>query len=337
VSLAGQFSPQPEKSVNLANKITICASGGVVLATAGAIASVYLISHSSRVNELQSLTSSTLQQAEAVAADMDELHGKGAFNTGALERSLGNVKTGDYQSSALYRTIPVVASWSSVRGVAQSKGFTFLTPSRPDVPARNPKNHTADFAEAFRAFAAGREEYFAEDSATNTLTLARPVKLVAGCLGYHGDPAASASHDGRDTLGFPMENLHAGDIKGAFILKAPMTRDPVVLASMGRITIVGLSVLIVVVGCFQVLNRRLIVRPLHAISQELMEGASRVRSASGQLEEASQAIAAGAVEQAAPVAETSASTLEINSLTQANADNAKPADALMEEAAGGVN
>lgn len=323
--------------MSLANKITLCASGGVVLATAGAIASVYLISHNNRVNELRSLMSSTIQQAETVATNMDELHARGAFDTHALARNLATVQGGEYRSSVLYGTIPVVAGWNSVKDVAQSKGFTFLTPARPDLPARNPKNHSGDFAEAFRALATGQEEYFAEDSATNMLMLARPVKLVAGCLGCHGDPATSPTHDGRDALGFPMENLHVGDLKGAFVLKAPMTRDPVVLASMERITIVGVIVLVIVVVCFQVLNRRLIVRPLHAISQELMEGASRVRSTSGQLEDASQAIAAGAVEQAATVEETSASTVEINSMTQANADNAKSAAALMAEASGSVD
>jgi hypothetical protein len=325
------------EAVNLAHKITICASAGVVLATAGAITSVYLISHGNRVNELRSLMSSTIQQAETVTANMDELHSKGAFNTGVLARSLATVQAGDYRSSVLYRTIPVVAGWNSVTNVAKSKGFTFLTPARPDLPARNAKNRRADFVDAFRAFAAGQEEYFAEDPATNTLILARPVKLTAGCLGCHGDPATSATHDGRDALGSPMENMRVGDIKGAFVLRVPMTRDPVVLASMERITLVGLTVLVVVAGCFQLLNQRLIVKPLHVISQELIEGASRVRSASGQLDDASQAIAAGAVEQAATVEETSASTVEITSMTQATADNAKSAAALMEEAAGGVN
>lgn len=323
--------------MNLANKITICASAGVLLATAGAIANVYLISHGNRVNELRSLMSSTLQQAESVTANMDELHARSAFNTAVLTGSLAGVQGRDYRSSVLYRTIPVVAGWESVKGVAKSKGFTFLTPSRPDLTARNPKNHSAEFAEAFRAFANGQEEYFAEDSATNTLILARPVKVTSGCLGCHGDPATSATHDGRDPLGTPMENMRAGDVKGAFVLKAPMTKDPVVLASMERITIVGLGVLVIVVACFQLLNRRLIVKPLHGITRELLEGASRVRGASSQLEEASQSIAAGAVEQAATVEETSASTVEINSMTQANADNAKSAAALMEEAAGGVD
>ena len=185
-------------------------------------------------------------------------------------------------------------------------GFTFLTPSRPDVTPRNPANRSDEFADAFRAFAAGQSEYFAHDPSTNTLILARPVKLVDGCLGCHGDPATSPTHDGRDAVGTPMEGMHAGKIKDAFVLKAPMTKDPVVIASMKTITGIGLSVLLVVIVVFQVLNRRLIVRRLKAVSQALQGGASRLRSASGQLEESGQAIAAGAIEQAATVEETSA-------------------------------
>lgn len=88
-----------------------------------------------------------------------------------------------------------------------------------------------------------------------------------------------------------MENLRAGNIKGAFVLKARMTRDPVVIASMERITLIGLAVLVIVAAFFQALNRRMIVKPLHAISQELLDGASRIRATSARLEEASQSIA----------------------------------------------
>jgi len=319
--------------MNLANKITLCAGGGVVLATAGAIVSVYMISHRNRVNEFHGLMSSIIQQAETVTANMDELHVKNAFNTASLAHNLANVRASDYRSSVLYSTIPVVAGWQSVKGVAKTKGLVFLTPSRPDLQARNPKNHTDEFNEVFRALAGGSEEYFAEDSAKNTLVLARPVRLTASCLVCHGDPATSATGDGRDPLGAPMENLRAGDLKGAFILKAPMSRDPVVMASMERITVIGLVVLVLVVASFQWLNKRLIVRPLRAISEELTGGASQVRGTSTQLEEASQAIAAGAVEQAATVEQTSASTVEIHSMTQANADNAKHAASQMAEAA----
>jgi methyl-accepting chemotaxis protein len=79
------------------------------------------------------------------------------------------------------------------------------------------------------------------------------------------------------------------------------------------------------------------VKPLLAISQDLLDGASLVRSTSGQLEESSQSIAAGAIELAATVEETSASTVEINAMTQASADHAKSATALMEQPSAGVN
>lgn len=139
--------------MKLGTKITLCAGGGVVLATAGAILTVYSISHANRVNELRSLMSSTIQQAETVAATMDDLHLRGAFNAANLS---GAASSGDYRNSVLYKSIPVVAAWDSVKTIAKGKGFEFLTPCRPDLKARNPKNQTNDYDEAFRLFAGGR-------------------------------------------------------------------------------------------------------------------------------------------------------------------------------------
>ncbi|MFN7998665.1 MAG: methyl-accepting chemotaxis protein [Bryobacteraceae bacterium] len=323
--------------MNLGNKIVLFASSGVVLATAGAIASVYMISHENRVNELKTLMSSTIQQAETVTSNMDKLHIQGAFNTEKLNADLHSQRVGTYRDTSLYHSIPVVAGWESVNRVAGARRFKFFTPSRPDLRPRNQKNQLPAFDQIFRTFARGDNEYFAEDSATNTLILARPVKLTEGCLSCHGDPSRSLTHDGRDPLGVPMENLQAGEIKGAFILEAPMTRDAVVMASMGRISLIGSLVLVIVVIGFRFLNRRLIVQPLEGIAGELNSGSSRLGEACSQLLESSQSIASGAVEQAATIEETSASAVEINSMTQANADKAKSAARLMAEASGGVD
>ena len=46
--------------MKLATKITVAAGGSVVLATIGAIGTVYFISHGNRVNELRALMSSTI-------------------------------------------------------------------------------------------------------------------------------------------------------------------------------------------------------------------------------------------------------------------------------------
>jgi methyl-accepting chemotaxis protein len=319
--------------MRLGTKITLCASGGVVLATVGAILTVYSISHENRVNELKSLMSSTIQQAETVAATMDDLHQRGAFNAAALA---GGGAAGDYRNSVLYKSIPVVAAWDSVKTIARTKGFEFLTPCRPDLHARNPKNQTNGYDEVFRAFSNGADEYFMEDSQSNTLILLRPVRLSAGCVQCHGDPASSATHNGLDAVGQPMENMHVGDIKGAFVLKAPMTKDAVVLASMRKITLAGGLVLILVVFGFALLNRRLIVKPLETVTEELAGGSTRIRSASENLAESSQSIARGASDQAASIQETSASTEEINSMTRKNADHSRSAAEMMVEAAQSV-
>jgi methyl-accepting chemotaxis protein len=313
--------------MRLATKITMSASCGVVLSTLGAIGTVYAISHGNRVNELRALMSSTLQQAETVMENVDALHQGGAFDLASLRNSMKQAQGGDFRSTVMYRAIPVVAGWSSVRTIAKAGGFQFLTPTRPGIAARNPENNNREFDAAFQAFAQGQSEYFAEDSKSNSLILARPVRIVAGCLECHGDPSTSPTRDGKDALGLPMENMHVGDIKGAFVLKAPMTRDAVVLASMEKITLVGLIILIVVVAGVWILNGRFIVKPLIHIANELTQDSAHLRQTSDHLAVASQSIASGATESAASIEETSATVTQINAMTEQTAHHAKSATA----------
>lgn len=315
--------------MNIGTKITVCAAGGVVLATLGAVTTVYVISRANRVNELRVLMSSTIQQAQGVTESMDALHESGAFDTGALAN--GVKQSQDFRTTVLYKAIPVVAGWDSVRGVAQASGFEFFTPTRPGTAARNPKNNTTEFDAAFRAFSNGQPEYFGVDSATNTLILARPIRTTAGCMKCHGDPAMSPTHDGRDILGFPMENMRIGDIKGAFVLKAPMSRDPVVIASMQKISVVGGVVLLLVVSGFWAFNQRWVVRPLTGIVATLAESAGRIRAAAEELASGSQSIASGAVRQAASIEEISAAATEIRSMTDQTVEHTAKASATVVE------
>lgn len=315
--------------MKLSEKITLCAASGVVLATVAAIGTVYSISRANRVNELRALMSSLIQQAETVTENVDSLHQSGAFSLETLRKSIHD--SGDFRKTMFYQAIPVVAGWSSLRRVTADRGFEFLTPVRPGVMPRNPKNDSQGLEAAFNAFAAGAPEYFAEDSNSNTLILARPARMTAGCLECHGDPATSPTHDGKDALGFRMENMKAGEIRGAFVLKAPMTRDPVVIASMEKITLAGSLVLVLVVVAFWALNRRVIVSPLRAIGQELSEGSDRIRSTSDVLASGSQSIASGAVEQAASIEQMSAAATEIDSMTQRSMDHSRSAAQLVKD------
>src|SRR5579864_1353593 len=89
--------------VKLSGKSTLCAAAGVVLATLAAIVTVYSISHANRVNELRSLMSSLIQQAETVTENVNALHQSGAFNTEALRKEAG--QAGDFRKTAFYQSI----------------------------------------------------------------------------------------------------------------------------------------------------------------------------------------------------------------------------------------
>jgi methyl-accepting chemotaxis protein len=69
------------------------------------------------------------------------------------------------------------------------------------------------------------------------------------------------------------------------------------------------------------------------LAENLATSAEEVRGASSQVSGVSQSLAQGSSEQAASLEETSASLEEMASMTRANADNARQADALMGEAA----
>ncbi|TXT46339.1 MAG: methyl-accepting chemotaxis protein [Limisphaerales bacterium] len=321
-------------TMNLNTKILVGAAVAVLATTVAAITTVYQLSSRNRVKELREQMSSVIQQSESVASNMDYMHKNEAFDKAGLvakaKQQIGTRSLKEaYADTSFYATIPVVAAWKTVEDSAKRYGYTFLTPSKPGIPARNPRNSNgAEFADAFKAFEKGEKEFFLHDKAKNELVLARPVHLTSSCLGCHGDPQKSASADGKDILGFPMENLKVDDIKGAFVLKAPLANDPVVAATMQTMALVGGLVLCVVLFGFYLFSRRAIVRPLNAAIDQIDTATGQTGAAAGQIASASTMLAEGASEQAASLEETSASLEEMASMTKRNADSAQNAKAL---------
>jgi len=314
--------------MKLGTRIMLAAAGAVALSTLCGIAVVFRLSKDARVAELHGKMTSIISQSEFVAESMDEMHRHHMFDMAAITReakaqAAGRPLSEVYRSTDLYKTIPIVAAWKSVLGAAERDHFTFRTPSRPGVRARNPDNESGEqFAAAFAAFAKGDKEYFLEDRSRDLLLLARPVRLQESCLTCHGDPAGSLTGDGRDPLGFPMENLKAGDLKGAFVLTAGIGHDPVVMATMSRMAVAGAAALAIVLIGFHYFNQRSIIRPLAVTIQRLEEATSNMACAAAEISNGSQAIADGAGDQAASLEQTSASLEEMASMTSQNAASA---------------
>ena len=269
-------------------------------------------------------------EAENVRESISHLGRSGAFDRKKL---LDEYKaSGDLRSSTLYQTIPVVAAWEAIAKAAQQMGYEFRITKHE---ARNPKNlPTADEEKILAVLERGDvPEYINVDRAANLITFARPIKLTADCLSCHGDPATSPTHDGKDILGFAMENWKAGEVHGAFVLKSSLEPvDQVVFHGMlHSLGWVGPVTLLVVVG-FYFLNRRYIVRPLRGSIDQIETACSETNQASAQISTASQSLAEGASEQAASLEETSASLEEMASMTRRNSEHAQQAKATASQA-----
>jgi len=324
--------------MNLGKKILLAVAVVVVATTLAAILTVYLIARSNRVAELKAGMQTVLVQADTVRGNMEFLHKSNAIDlTKLVAEAKTQFKTESlkdvYQQTALYKDVPIVAAWDSIREVAKSKGYEFQVLASPNAAARNPKNTAGpEAAPIFDAFKQGATEYFIDDSDRKQLILARPVVLTEGCLKCHGAPANSPTKDGRDALGFQMENMSTGDLRGAFVLKTPLKSDPVVIASMERITLVGSVMLIITLTSFFFFNRRQIERPLRSAIDKIKDASSGTAEAAGSVANISQSVADGASSQAASLEETSASLTEVASMTKRNAENADNAKQLAAQA-----
>jgi methyl-accepting chemotaxis protein len=311
--------------MSLGTKILLAALGAVICTVVLALVVQRNQIERQGVALLRDTMHATLVEAENVRESVSALGNNGAFDRAKL---LAEYKaTGDLRSSTLYRTVPVVAAWNAAAKAAAENGFHFRVTKNQ---ARNAKNlPTPDEALILARLEKGDlPEFFSAERSSDSIVLARPVKLTKDCLACHGDPATSPTGDGKDILGLPMENWKEGEVHGAFILK---TDFKAVDSSVRRAMVATIMWILPLAGFISVgflfFNRQVIVKPLLLISSSLSEGSAQVSSASGEVSSASQAIADGASQQAASLEETSASLEELSSMTKRNADNAQQAKA----------
>ena len=316
--------------MKLGNKIIVAAVASIALAVTAALIVQKRSIENQGIEMLRSAMHATLVEAESVRESVSQLGAGGAFDRKKL---LEEYKaSGDLRGSTLYKTIPVVAAWEAAGRAAKEDGFDFRIAKNQ---ARNSKNlPTPDEVPIVNALEKdGLKEYFKADRATNTIILARPVVLTQDCMACHGDPANSPTKDGKDMVGFAMENWKVGDVRGTFILKTDFARiDASVAKSMTTsLGWIGLLTVGIVAG-FAWMNQRMIVKPLRAATDMLTVGSNEIVSAAGQVSNASQSLASGASQQAASLEETGASIEELSSMTKRNAQSAGEARSIVQAA-----
>lgn len=310
--------------MKLSTKILLAASTAAVLTAISCIVTVYVTAKANRIASVEEEMGNILAQAENVIESMDHMHASGAFDLeGLLEEAIqqanGRPLKETYRNTTLYDAIPVVSAWKSVEAMAERKGFEFEIPTKPGIKARNPNNeYGGKFREMFDYFEHTPDLYIKEDYDLNEIITARPVKLQKSCLDCHGDPKTSPSGDGLDILGFPMEDMKQGDIKGAFVLRARMDNDQVVASTVAKASAVGFGVLVVVLVSFSVFNKRFITKPVWDVIMKLEATAGKASRASEEVSGSSNSLANGASDQAATIEETASSVETLGQMTAKN-------------------
>jgi methyl-accepting chemotaxis protein len=175
----------------------------------------------------------------------------------------GNINTmvpgGNFKS---LDQVPVVVAWSVAQRYANDKDMEFHTPSlHPRDPKHQPDNFERRALEAFQKDPSLKE--FSERGLENGkefMRYAQPVRLTEDCLMCHGDPLGQ-----KDPFGYAKEAMKAGDLRGAFAVKAS-TEGLVKTASSNSIALFlsSLLILLTAAGVVFGLVRRLVVKPLAA-------------------------------------------------------------------------
>ncbi|MEO0335105.1 MAG: methyl-accepting chemotaxis protein, partial [Pseudomonadota bacterium] len=168
-----------------------------------------------------------------------------------------------------------------------------------------------------------------EDTSSH-VTVYRPVRLKSanGCLSCHGNPAKSPWGNGKDILGYQMENWKDGKLHGVFAIRSHVDQVLMAKASAGDHPSTRYLVFFILLGGAIALTLAwfLIKSPIRKMSQvveQLSVSESSLDSTSSQLLNASSTLSSSTNEQASAIQETSASLEEITSMVSQTTSSAQ--------------
>jgi methyl-accepting chemotaxis protein len=240
----------------------------------------------------------------------------------------------DEDKLKVLKNVPVFAALKLGAEGAEKEKYRFRVASKK--PRRDENQASADEAKVIDRFEAdpSLQEWVERSKDGSTLAVLRPVRISEkqGCLLCHGHPSKSPWGNGRDILGYPMENLKDGEIRATFaVVSSTEPVHEVVKAATGKIVGWGLVFTLVALG-FGFLVIRRPIRRLNQVSERLGVSGVELGNVSGQISSVSQSLSAASTESAASLEQTVSSIEELTSMVGRNADSAREAAGLSQGA-----
>lgn len=232
----------------------------------------------------------------------------------------------------LLRKVPIFASIVVGFENAESDGYKFRVFS--DEPRKEKNRATQKENEILKQFNANPELKEIVEGNDKEVIVYRPVRLseAQGCLLCHGNPANSPWKNGKDILGYPMENWKDGKLHGVFAVTS--STDRVAQAATNTTYSILLWALLITVIILAI-SYFFVRQPLMALVKSiniLNTAGAQVSSTGSEILVASQNLNTSAVKASASLEETSASTEEVSSMVKMNTAHAGQARDLAQQA-----
>ncbi|MFO7865156.1 MAG: methyl-accepting chemotaxis protein [Salinivirgaceae bacterium] len=187
----------------------------------------------------------------------------------------------EHEKEQVLKQVPIISAMRVGADGAAQENYKFRVVS--DNP-RKPENKASGVeSELIDRFKDGNQKTIVyEHTEENEMWVARAVYLseAQGCLTCHGAPSTSPWGNGKDILGYPMENWKDGRLHGVFIIKSDLT--PVQQNIQSAIWSIGLWGLVIVaialiIGAFYVQRIIAVISQIRTVSQKVSGGDLRPR------------------------------------------------------------
>jgi len=310
--------------MTLQKKIVITCVLGVLVA----LGLSYHALRSQVIHEKRNFAEGLLNQFEAVR---EFVASQGGFREYAenLVQKYPDGKLPDKEKQSLLRRVPIVAAMETAKKKAQQSSYEFRVFS--DHPRRKENQATPYELEILKRFREDPKLEQLEEEIEGQFVLYRPVRLseTQGCLICHGDPATSPWKNGKDILGYPMEDRKDGYLHGVFVVKAGYEQA----LTRAKQTMSWVSLIVLAIMAFLVVTMRNNFLQLEKQSEEVFTVIDDMKRVIAQVRDSSHSLSQSSTEAAASIEETTASTEEINSMIRLNSEHAGESEKVSSQSA----
>lgn len=230
----------------------------------------------------------------------------------------------------ILKQVPIFAAMKVGAEGAATEGYKFRIFS--DEPRNKDNMATTAELDILKKFEADPKIQELSAITEDEIIVYRPVRLTAsqGCLNCHGNPEHSPWKNGKDILGYQMENWADGKLHGGFAVISSRSEIKAAAAHATWYIIgwsSGLSLVALLIS-FLLLKKPM--TALSGIAEKLQNTGVIVAQASSEISKSSSGLSTSATTAAASIEQTTATTEEMSSMIRLNAEHTSAAKNLAE-------